>query len=66
MPFSWIYGKITDLRHTLYERGVFKAESLGAPAVYPFDPAAAVIDKLAFVHQQIRAHARRDRFYASN
>jgi hypothetical protein len=42
------------------------AESLGAPAVYPFDPSAAVIEKLAFVHQQIRAHARRDRFYASN
>jgi hypothetical protein len=42
------------------------AESLGAPAVYPLDPSAAVIDKLSFVHQQIRAHATRDRFYASN
>jgi hypothetical protein len=29
------------------------AESLGAPAVYPFDPTGAVIDKLAFVHEQI-------------
>jgi tetraacyldisaccharide 4'-kinase len=33
MPFSWIYGKITDLRNTLYERGVLKSESLGAPSV---------------------------------
>lgn len=42
------------------------AESLGAPAVYPFDPAGVVIDKLVFVHQQIAAHTRRDRFYANH
>ena len=42
------------------------AESLGVPAVYPFDPTGAVIDKLAFVHQQISAHAERERFYASH
>jgi len=33
MPFSWLYGKITDIRNTLYGRGVFKSQSLGAPAV---------------------------------
>src|SRR5215213_2558012 len=33
MPFSWIYGKITDFRNTLYERGVLKSAALGAPAV---------------------------------
>jgi tetraacyldisaccharide 4'-kinase len=33
MPFSWIYGKITNVRNSLYERGVFKSFSLGAPTV---------------------------------
>jgi tetraacyldisaccharide 4'-kinase len=33
MPFSWIYGEITNLRNALYERGAFKSRSLGAPAV---------------------------------
>ncbi len=33
MPFSWIYARIADLRNTLYESGVFKSHSLGAPAV---------------------------------
>ena len=33
MPFSWIYGKTTDFRNTLFERGVFKSHSLGAPTV---------------------------------
>ena len=42
------------------------AESLGAPAVYPFDPTGAVIDKLAFVHEQIAGHTGRERFYASH
>jgi hypothetical protein len=41
------------------------AESLGAPAVYPFEPSGLVIDKLAFVHQQVSAHADRSRFYAA-
>ena len=40
------------------------AETLGAPAVYPFEPVGAVVDKLAFVHGQISAHTERDRFYA--
>ena len=40
------------------------AETLGVPAVYPFDPAAAVVDKLDFVHGQVAAHTARDRFYA--
>ncbi len=40
------------------------AETLGAPAVYPFEPTGVVIDKLAFVHQQVAAHTERDRFYA--
>ena len=33
MPFSRIYAQIADLRNTLYERGVFKSVSLGAPTV---------------------------------
>jgi tetraacyldisaccharide 4'-kinase len=31
--FVWLYGKIADLRNALYEKGVFKSFSLGAPAV---------------------------------
>jgi hypothetical protein len=42
------------------------AETLGAPAVYPFDPVGAVVDKLAFVHRQVAAHTERDRFYATH
>lgn len=42
------------------------AESLGAPALYPFDPSGVVVDKLAFVHQQVAAHTERDRFYAGH
>jgi hypothetical protein len=42
------------------------AESLGAPAVYPFEPEGVVVDKLAFVHQQISAHTERERFYSSH
>lgn len=42
------------------------AETLGAPAVYPFEPTGAVVDKLAFVHRQIAAHTERDRFYANH
>jgi hypothetical protein len=40
------------------------AKTIGAPAVYPFDPIGAVVDKLAFVHRQVVAHHERDRFYA--
>lgn len=40
------------------------AEALGAPVVYPFDPVGRVVDKLEFVHRQVAAHTRRDRFYA--
>jgi hypothetical protein len=40
------------------------AETLGGPAVYPFDPVGAVVDKLNFVHLQVAAHSERDRFYA--
>ncbi|MET0663518.1 MAG: putative zinc-binding metallopeptidase [Ilumatobacteraceae bacterium] len=42
------------------------AESLGAPSIYPFEPVGAVVDKLAYVHQQIIAHTERDRFYAND
>jgi hypothetical protein len=42
------------------------AETLGAPAVYPFDPDGVVVDKLAFVHRQVAAHTERDRFYAAH
>jgi len=33
MPFSWIYGKITNFRNALYERGVFKSHALGATVI---------------------------------
>ncbi|MEX2625833.1 MAG: putative zinc-binding metallopeptidase [Ilumatobacteraceae bacterium] len=33
------------------------AESLGRPAVYPFELTGAVVDKLDFVHRRIAAHA---------
>jgi hypothetical protein len=40
------------------------ADAVGAPIVYPFDLRGTVVDKLEFVHRQIAAHSRRDRFYA--
>lgn len=42
------------------------AASLGASPLYPFEPAGAVIDKLAFVHARVAANSERDRFYATN
>lgn len=30
---GWIYGKVTDLRNTLYDRGVLKSHSLGARTI---------------------------------
>lgn len=30
---AWLYGKISNIRNALYEKGVFKSFSLGAPAV---------------------------------
>jgi hypothetical protein len=42
------------------------AETLGAPAVYPFEPIGAVVDKLAFVHRQVAAHTERHQFYATH
>ena len=30
---SWIYGKITNIRNSLYERGVFKSHALGAAVI---------------------------------
>ena len=42
------------------------AASLGASPLYPFAPAGAVIDKLAFVHARVAANSERDRFYATN
>lgn len=42
------------------------AASLGSNPLYPFEPAGAVIGKLAFVHARVVANSRRDRFYAVN
>lgn len=42
------------------------AETLGAAAVYPFEPTGAVVDKLAFAHRQVGAHREREHFYADN
>ncbi len=33
LMLSWIYGKITNLRNSLYERGVFKSHALGATVI---------------------------------
>ena len=33
MPFSWLYGKITDIRNSLYDQGAFKSYSLGATVI---------------------------------
>jgi hypothetical protein len=41
------------------------AESLGSPPPYPFEPVGAVVDKLAFVHERVAAHAARDRSHAA-
>jgi hypothetical protein len=39
------------------------AEAVGSPPPFPFRPAGLVVDKLAFVHDCIRAHRRRGFFY---
>jgi hypothetical protein len=36
------------------------AESVGGPAVYPFEPSGDVVDKLGFVHRRIAAHSHRE------
>ncbi len=42
------------------------AETLGVSAIYPFEPAGLVVDKLAFVHRHIAAQTQRDHFHAVN
>jgi len=32
-PAGWLYGRIADLRNSLYDHGVFKSLSLGAPTI---------------------------------
>jgi tetraacyldisaccharide 4'-kinase len=32
-PFAWIYGKIADVRNSLYERGVLHTHALGAKTI---------------------------------
>ncbi|HKP70887.1 MAG TPA: tetraacyldisaccharide 4'-kinase [Pyrinomonadaceae bacterium] len=32
-PLGWLYGRITNLRNSLYDRGVFKSHSLGARTI---------------------------------
>ncbi len=32
-PFGWLYGKIADVRNTLYDKGVFKTHPLGARTI---------------------------------
>jgi tetraacyldisaccharide 4'-kinase len=33
MPFSWLYGKIANVRNELFEREVFSSHDLGAPTI---------------------------------
>jgi hypothetical protein len=42
------------------------AETLGTPAVYPFDPTGIVVDKLDFIHRQVTDHVARHQFYESH
>lgn len=39
------------------------AETLGTPAIYPFDPTGIVVEKLDFIHRQVTGHVARHRFY---
>jgi len=32
-PFGWLYGKITNTRNALYDRGIFESHSLGARTI---------------------------------
>lgn len=32
-PFGWLYGKIADVRNSLYDKGVFVSHSLGAKTI---------------------------------
>ena len=32
-PVGWLYGKIADIRNTLYEKGVLKSYTLGARTI---------------------------------
>jgi hypothetical protein len=41
------------------------AESFGGAAVYPFEASDDVVDKLAFLHDQVIAHSHRERSHAS-
>lgn len=65
-PFRGEFTEMLDMWRPINAAVNAIAESLGSPEVYPFDPAPAVVDKLAFVHKQIGEHGARDRFYASN
>ena len=33
MPFSWLYGAISNFRNSLYQKGVIESHSLGAPTI---------------------------------
>ena len=57
------FGTILDAWRPVNAAVNAVAETLGAPIVYPYEPAGIVIDKLAFVHRQVAAHTERDRFY---
>jgi hypothetical protein len=61
---TYEFSEILDIWRPINAAVNAIAESLGSPEPYPFDPAGAVADKLAFVHRQVTAHAERDRFYA--
>src|SRR5687767_3661672 len=32
-PLSWLYGKVTDIRNSLYDRGTFRSYDLGAKTI---------------------------------
>jgi hypothetical protein len=58
------FGTILDAWRPINTAVNAVAETLGAPTVYPYQPAGVVIEKLAFVHRQVAAHTERDNFYA--
>ncbi len=55
------FGAILDAWRPINAAVNAIAETLGAPAVYPFQPAGIVVDKFAYVHRQIAALTERER-----
>ncbi len=49
MPLSFLYGKITNIRNSLYEQGIFESFSLGVPTISVGNIAVGGTGKTPFV-----------------